>query len=270
VKLGELRRQPAAVALKSMIEKARLEEFQTRSLPKQARKAQKLVSNETIIAWMRFYEARLGSLSLNYYVPASELFRDFPNVKEDVHAYAARRSLSIGSHIAPEIPGLRPEETEFVMFNGWIWRLFHFSGLDLRAEGDLKAFHALNPNLIIDSAMVVYSESHPVLGRIKMRLNGVKIKSTRKRQRQPREALPPRETDYNPAPPPPASPTSEREMLLNKVQTSGATGGHISRETWDELREPEIICQPDPVAPPVNPYVNTAQDYMRRKLNGRR
>lgn len=206
-----------------MLPKDQLRPLVDASAIRKETRARKLVDAARYITCLRFLVHQLSqeSLALNQYIAKSVIFKDFPNLGTSWNKYfwAVRRSLKTDKQTIAAIPGVAAEEACWKLEKGWIRFLFHFSGLALAHQSEMRAFLRLNPYLCIDAATRSFAEAHPgVLERVRMSLRGSPPVSKRSRKRSPDTPVAPPENDLASTLPAKAS---ETEHILDMMKAPG-------------------------------------------------
>ena len=253
-----------------MLPKERLEELTEKSIPKKERLAKKPTDNAELLSAIRFVVHGLSeeSMRLNQYVAKPELFKDFPNLPRRYKRVfrKAYRLLKIDWQTQNSIPGIIAKESWLKLEKGWIRHFFNSTGVDFRDPLDLQAFRRLNPYLVIDEAMRLYSEAHPIERRARLFLSGTVTTSKRQRKQQPDTPFTSRAIDPDPAPP---AAVSDHERLMNKLQQGiHSNGGRITREQHDALPT-EVMPDTPPPESPRDPLAEAWHEQIMRRLNRR-
>jgi len=100
--------------------------------------------------------------------------------------------------------------------------------------------------MVVDAAMELYYEAHPLVERAKASLTGTMVTSSRKRKSLPDTAFIP--LDINPDPDLPLEVT-ETERLLNQLSKPNASGGRLTQEEHARLPDelpPDWNVDPGP------------------------
>jgi hypothetical protein len=144
--------------------KARREAWIERSARKKAELAEKLDSNQMLVAAIRFYTGHLTAEPVN----VDEMLANHRQMtrKWQRHLKAARLVLGVES---------QKDDRHCVCFRlprNWQRRVLERIGLPLIHPAELENFEQLSTNLLIDARLGRYSDAHPVLERAKDYLRG--------------------------------------------------------------------------------------------------